>query len=125
MNQKQSIFNLLAKKPATKISSKRRVNMSRVDDLDIAVTRLGVAITENNRGVSALIAAAENVANTALDVQLMYEQVESAGEEVLSSANELGIDPYSIPALGKYLQYRNGDDVESAKEWEQEASRLL
>lgn len=125
MSQKQRIFNLLAKKPATKLSATRKVKMASVNELEDLLESLSDAIDTNNRSVSALNRAAEEVTFTAADVLLYWERVQSAGEEVLSSANELGIDPYSIPAVGEYLQYAKGDTFENAKTWQDEANALL
>ena len=125
MNQKQSIFNLLAKKPATKLSASRKVKMASVNELQALLDDLSDYITQNNRSVSALNQAAEEVTFTATDVLLYWERVQSAGEEVLSSANELGMDAYSIPAVGEYLQYTKSEYIKNAEAWQDEAKRIL
>jgi hypothetical protein len=125
MNHQQRVYNLLSKVGNVSLKQERKVDMSMVNDLEIMIARLGAAITENNRSVSELTAAAGRVSDTAMDVLLMWEQVELVGEEVLSFTNELGVDAYSIQALTEYLQYTKGDSISNAKDWQIEADRLL
>jgi hypothetical protein len=70
MSQKQRIFNLLAKKPATKLSASRKVKMASVNEPQDLLDDLSDYITQNNRSVSALNQAAEEITFTATDVLL-------------------------------------------------------
>lgn len=125
MNHQQRVYNLLAKVGNVNLKQERKVNMSMVDELQALIDRLEDAFIENNKSVSELNKAAENVSFTAMDVLLLWEQVESAASEVESSLNELGVEPFSIPAIARYLQIGSSDEIENVKSWQQEADRLL
>lgn len=100
MSQKQRIFNLLAKKPATKLSATRKVKFALVDDLlELAnqATRvnseafanynryeeLQERYSEELRAKEMLLDESKEKAEVLLDeIQSKYRQVESAANDI-------------------------------------------
>lgn len=118
MSQKQRIFNLLAKKPATKLSATRKVKFSFADDAAAAANALRgaqdeVASTADlaTSAVEDVKAALERAVSFApgLDRDMIqdtldkydeaFQEANQIADEFKRAADQLGIDPYDSPAF--------------------------
>lgn len=102
MNQKQSIFNLLAKKPATKLSATRKVKFALVDDLlelSKQATRLNSeAFANYNRyeelqeRYSAELRAKEMLLDESKEeAEVLLDEIQSKYRQVESAASDIGV----------------------------------
>jgi len=116
MNQKQTIFNLLAKKGKTQLSKGRKVNFALADDLR-------AAYEDARSGASDLTRSVDDAFQTVTDLisripdpnEMMYDATlyESMLEEVIaraeSAAADLGVDPTAIDGYDNAKSFIEND----------------
>lgn len=108
MNQKQKIFNLLAKTGKTQMSKSRNVKFSLADDLTTAYTEAEIAARNISEGIEL---AYETVSEAIMGVpapESFFEDIDAAAmqlnavlSEARSGAEQLGIDPRDIPGFSE------------------------
>ena len=110
MNQKQSIFNLLAKKPATKLSASRKVKLSLIDDLGSVVNQAQNSsstffgrlremsdIYEQIDGLfQILYTLQEDMDSDNQSNEIILERITELTEQARDAAGALGIAPQEI-----------------------------
>ena len=103
MNQKQKIFNLLAKTGKTQMSKSRKVNFALADDLRATYEDARMATGEISRSIDdAFETVADLIGRIPDPGMFMYdvEQYQNLLEEVIaraeSAADDLGVDPTAI-----------------------------
>jgi uncharacterized hydantoinase/oxoprolinase family protein len=103
MNQKQRVFNMLAKTSKTQMSKSRKVNFALTDDLRAAYEDTRSFTSEISRSVDAAFETVVDLISRIPDPGMfMYdvEQYEIILEEVIaradSAAADLGVDPTAI-----------------------------
>lgn len=102
MSQKQRIFNLLAKKPATKLSATRKVKFALVDDL-LELTKQATrvnseALANYNRyeelqeRYSEELRAKEMLLDETKEIaEALLDEIKSKFRQVESAANDIGV----------------------------------
>ena len=103
MSQKQRIFNLLAKKPATKLSATRKVKFALTDDI-LALSR---EASDLNRDAFAKYQEYEELQNqysedlramqmlldqSKEEAEVLLDEIESKYRQVASAASDIGIE---------------------------------
>lgn len=103
MSQKQRIFNLLAKKPATKLSATRKVKFALTDDI-LALSR---EASNLNRDAFAKYQEYEELQNqynedlramqmlldqSKEEAEVLLDEIESKYRQVASAASDIGIE---------------------------------
>lgn len=103
MSQKQRIFNLLAKKPATKLSATRKVKFALTDDI-LALSR---SASNLNRDAFAKYQEYEELQNqysedlramqmlldqSKEEAEVLLDEIESKYRQVASAASDIGIE---------------------------------
>ena len=116
MNQKQKIFNLLAKTSKTQLSKGRKVNFALADDLRAAYEDARSGTSELTRSVDdAFQTVADLISQIPDPGMMMYDlmQYESLLQEVLdraeNAAADLGVDPSAIEGYVTAEVFMNKD----------------
>ena len=116
MNQKQTIFNLLAKKGKTQLSKGRKVNFALADDLRAAYEDARGGVSDLTRSVDdAFQTVADLISRIPSPNEMMFDlmQYESLLQEVLdraeSAAADLGVDPSAIDGYVTAEVFMNKD----------------
>ena len=106
MNQKQKIFNLLAKTGKTQISKSRKVNFALTDDLNEASRTAEEIFADITKSVTAAydtvgdaIAKIPAPDSFYQDLDFAAMQLGPAINETRSAADQLGISPKDIPGF--------------------------
>ena len=116
MNQKQKIFNLLAKTGKTQFSKGRKVNFALADDLRSAYEDTRSFTSELTRSVDDAFQTVADLISRIPDPNMyMYdvEQYETLLEEVIaraeSAAADLGVDPTAIDGYNSAKSFLDND----------------
>ena len=116
MNQKQKIFNLLAKTGKTQLSKGRKVNFALADDLRSAYEDTRSFTSELTRSVDDAFQTVADLISRIPDPNMyMYdvEQYETLLEEVIaraeSAAADLGVDPTAIDGYNSAKSFLDND----------------
>ena len=116
MNQKQTIFNLLAKKGKTQLSRGRKVNFALADDLRAAYEDARSGTSELTRSVDdAFQTVADLIGQIPSPNEMMFDlmQYENMLEEVIaraeSAAADLGVDPTAIDGYNSAKAFMDND----------------
>jgi hypothetical protein len=116
MNQKQTIFNLLAKKGKTQMSKSRKVNFALADDLREAYEDARRGASDLTRSVDAAFETVTDLISRIPDPnEMMYDasQYEMMLEEVIaraeSAAADLGVDPTAIDGYNSAKSFIDND----------------
>ena len=116
MNQKQTIFNLLAKKGKTQLSKGRKVNFALADDLRVTYEEVRSGTSDLTRSVDdAFQTVADLISQIPDPGMMMYDlmQYESLLQEVLdraeNAAADLGVDPSAIEGYVTAEVFMNKD----------------
>ena len=116
MNQKQKIFNLLAKTGKTQMSKSRKVNFALADDLRSAYEDTRSFTSELTRSVDDAFQTVADLISRIPDPNMyMYdvEQYETLLEEVIaraeSAAADLGVDPTAIDGYNSAKSFLDND----------------
>lgn len=116
MNQKQKIFNLLAKTGKTQLSKGRKVNFALADDLRAAYEDARSGTSELTRSVDDAFQTVADLIGRIPDPNMfMYdvEQYETLLEEVIaraeSAAADLGVDPTAIDGYNSAKSFLDND----------------
>jgi hypothetical protein len=135
MNQKQTIFNLLAKKGKTQLSKGRKVNFALADDLRSAYEDTRSFTSELTRSVDDAFQTVADLIGRIPDPNMfMYdvEQYEIILEEVVaraeSAAADLGVDPTAIDGYSSaksYLEKEIPNLKDTIGQYEREIAPIL
>lgn len=115
MSQKQRIFNLLAKKPATKLSATRKVNMAIVDDLQSALNEVYDKQVDMYNGALDLRRIAKELGDNSNAILALQGKIERLGEMVDENARQLGVDLEDLPVGSEFVAVINSNVFEDAK----------
>lgn len=115
MSQKQRIFNLLAKKPATKLSAARKVDMSVVDDLQSALNEFYDKQADMYNGALDLRRIAVELGDHSNAILALQSKIERLGSLADESARQLGIDLEDLPVGTEFVAVINSNVFEDAK----------
>ena len=135
MNQKQKIFNLLAKTGKTQMSKSRKVNFALADDLRATYEDARMGTGEISRSIDDAFETVTDLIGRIPDPNMfMYdvEQYENLLEEIIaraeSAASDLGVDPTAIDGYNSAKSFLD-KDVQQLKEtigmYEREIAPIL
>ena len=135
MNQKQKIFNLLAKTGKTQMSKSRKVNFALADDLRATYEDARMATGEISRSIDDAFETVTDLIGRIPDPGMfMYDvmQYENLLEEIIaraeSAASDLGVDPTAIDGYNSAKSFLD-KDVQQLKEtigmYEREIAPIL
>lgn len=135
MNQKQKIFNLLAKTGKTQMSKSRKVNFALADDLRSTYEDARMGTGEISRSIDDAFETVTDLIGRIPDPNMfMYdvEQYENLLEEIIaraeSAASDLGVDPTAIDGYNSAKSFLD-KDVQQLKEtigmYEREIAPIL
>lgn len=118
MNQKQKIFNLLAKTGKTQFSKGRKVNFALADDLNVALDEAMEAVRMTSIQLEAAYEMVTEVIGQIPDPDSFYQDIEGARMRLnmivvraQTASDELGVDPQDIRGYAEAL-----DTLEDFKE---------
>lgn len=118
MNHKQRIFNMLAKKPATKLSAMRKVNMSIVDDLQSALNELYGRRSDMENAALILRNAAMELGDHSTAILALESRIERLGSQVEETLSQLGMDLSNLPGTGEeFIAIVNSDVFDNAQRY--------
>lgn len=110
MNQKQKIFNLLAKTGKTQLSKGRKMNFALADDLNAALDEAMEAVRMTSIQLEAAYEMVAEVIGQIPDPDSFYQDIEGAAtrlemivDRAQAASDELGVDPQDIRGYAEAL----------------------
>lgn len=118
MNQKQKVFNLLAKTGKTQLSKGRKMNFALADDLNAVLDEAMDALRMTSIQLEAAYEMVTEVIGQIPDPDSFYQDIEGAQTRLQmivgraqAASDELGVDPQDIRGYAEAL-----DTLEDLKE---------
>ena len=118
MSHKQRIFNMMAKKPSTKLSATRKVNMSMVDDLQSALNELYDRRVDMENGALDFKRIAMELGDHATAILALESKIERLGSAIEENLSQLGLDLSNLPGTGEeFIAIVNSDVFDNAQRY--------
>jgi hypothetical protein len=124
MSQKQRVFDMLAKKPAIKLSATRKVNMSIADDLQSALNELYDKRVDMENAALDLRRVAMELGDYSTAIVALEGKIERMGALLDENARQLGIDLEEIPVGVEFVEIINSYVFDDAKRYTEAVKNL-